>query len=259
MTPLTQEQIRTIAPAVYATEPSPHVSDRYGFIPTYQVMERLMDTGLVVTSAQQDRHLRSPVRSPLTVRHRLTLADPAHMGAEWFPQIQLWNEHRGHGKMHLGTGIYRLVCTNGMTVGRADAAYTVRHTSNVDQIVEEALKVVLEAQERSRAAIEHWDEIELTAGQVDTFAQRAAAIRFGGKDRARQYAAEDIAFTRRAEDEGNTLWRVFNRVQENLTQHKLHGVNANGLPVRSGTVSGLVLDFKFNTGLWQLAEEFAAV
>ena len=39
--PLGDKQLRAYAPAVFTREPHPDVSSRYGFIPTYKVVEAL--------------------------------------------------------------------------------------------------------------------------------------------------------------------------------------------------------------------------
>jgi len=38
-TPLTEQEIRESAPSVFAEEPSGHVSEKYTFIPTTQVIQ----------------------------------------------------------------------------------------------------------------------------------------------------------------------------------------------------------------------------
>ena len=58
----------------------------------------------------------------------------------------------------------------------------------------------------------------------------------------------------RSEDEGNDLWSVYNRIQENLTKSNLL-VDRDGKLV-SG-VQSVSSDIKINKDLYQLVEEFA--
>ena len=256
---LSEASIRKIAPAVFATDPAPDTSSRYGFISTAALMEELLGRDFVVTSARQDRVAPWGDRSPLTERHELRFAhqsflDPDRDVGDHFPQITLVNEHRGHNKAHIGTGVYRLVCLNGMIVGRQDAAYTLRHTTNAPALIDAALPVILAAQDRAVKAIEHWEEIELTVAQQQRFAEEALKLRFSNPA---AYTVDAALETRRAEDEGSSLWRVFNRVQENLTQHSISGRSSQGRTIRSRPLTGITLDAKFNAGLWNVAEAFA--
>ena len=65
-----------------------------------------------------------------------------------------------------------------------------------------------------------------------TLATDAARIRFGNTT---QFDVNQLLESIRPEDEGNDVWTVFNRIQENLTQsnrligrdgHRISGVNS---------------------------------
>ncbi len=52
---LLDEQIRALAPSVFALQPMPGVTSRYAFVPTAQLVARLRDAGWAPVSAVQQR------------------------------------------------------------------------------------------------------------------------------------------------------------------------------------------------------------
>jgi hypothetical protein len=104
--------------------------------------------------------------------------------------------------------------------------------------------------------IDRWKEIEMTTAQEQTFAEQAAAMRFG-VERAKAYKPEALLEVRRPEDEGRSLWRVFNRIQENTTTQSIEGHNSLGRQIRSRPLGMLGLNVTYNEQLWRLADQFA--
>jgi hypothetical protein len=84
-----------------------------------------------------------------------------------------------------------------------------------------------------------------------SMATEAATLRFG-KDH--NINVEQLLNVVRNEDEGNDVWTVFNRIQENLTQpHRI--VDDNGR-MMSGVI-GASEDTRINKELFQLAHAYA--
>jgi hypothetical protein len=91
---------------------------------------------------------------------------------------------------------------------------------------------------------------ELTSKQIMQFAAEALDLRFKDKN----INAEQLLNVHRPEDEGNSLWAVFNRIQENLTKPNML-VDMNGRLI--GGTSSVKQDIKVNQDLFQLAEAYA--
>ncbi|MBV9488905.1 MAG: DUF932 domain-containing protein [Verrucomicrobia bacterium] len=87
--------------------------------------------------------------------------------------------------------------------------------------------------------------------------QRALAIgahAFRWDDPAKAPVTPDRLLTpRRAADQGNDLWRTFNRVQEHLTKGGQPGRTADGRRVRVRGVKGIDEDARLNRALWRMA------
>jgi hypothetical protein len=54
-TALSNEQLRSIAPSIFATQPYDKVSDRYSFIPTIDVVEKMRTEGFAPFSVTQSK------------------------------------------------------------------------------------------------------------------------------------------------------------------------------------------------------------
>lgn len=256
---LTREEIQAVAPAVYAPAPSGKMSDRYNFIDTANVLEALKDRGFFPVAARQDNPLR---RDPLHVRHVVTMRRREDLERplildEAIPQVMVVNSHNGRTKMRLYTGLYRLVCTNGLIVGRDSFRSEIAHNSEVALHIEDYVEGFSTYAEQISSVVDHWSKIELSRAEALAFAEAALRERFGNS--AGAYKADDVLEAHRTEDDGGTLWQVFNRVQEATVKGGLRGVNANSRRVSSRALTGIGQDLEYNQQLWRLAEDFAQV
>lgn len=253
---LSLDDVRRAAPAVFGYA-APQMSDRYEMVRTGDVVEMLLDRGYRVTNAKQDRAKK---RDPMTVRHMVTLVHEKALLEKSFkegvPTLLLWNSNNGRSLLRYAIGFYRFICMNGLIVGVTEEEFSFRHSVTPISHMPKALELITERQELAVNRLHDWQQIELSDRKVVSFAEKAAQIRFGEKS-AGAYNRDEILAVRRAEDEGNSLWRVMNRVQENLLRGGVTGQNANGRKVTSRAANSLAIDLEFNRGLWALAEDFA--
>lgn len=257
LTALSMDDVRRAAPAVFGY-PAPQMSSRYAPVRTEELIERLTDHGFRVTSAKQDHPKK---RDPMTVRHMVTMVHQSALldtkaFSEGVPTLLLWNSHNGRSLLRLLAGFYRFICSNGLIVGTTEQEFAFRHAEAPLSQLNEALDLVNERQQLALTRMRDWQQIELPTATTLLFAERAAMLRFGEKAGG-AYDRDEILKARRTEDEGNNLWRVMNRTQENLVRGGVTGKSANGRKVTSRGANSLAIDLEFNRGLWQLAEEFA--
>lgn len=255
--PMTMSEVRKTAPAVFGYA-APQMSARYEPVRTGQLIEQLEDHGFRVTSAKQERATK---RDPNTVRHMVTMVHSTALAdtkafKEGVPTLLLWNSHNGRSLLRMLTGFYRFICSNGLIVGTTEEEFSFRHSVTPLAQLPEALDLINERNQLTLTRMRDWQQIELTSAKVLNFAERAAQLRFGEKAGG-GYDRDEILQSRRIEDDGNNLWRVMNRTQENLIRGGLSGKSANGRKVTSRASNSLTMDLHFNRGLWQLAEEFA--
>lgn len=252
---LSTEMLQQRAPAAF-TERHP-MTARYVQVPTFKVVEQLADVGYYPVSAQQTKPFQ---RNPQFVEHKIVLRHEtqlkARLNVDEIPQIIISNSHNGRTKLRLWAGFYRLVCSNGLVVGNDLFRYEVAHMGDAYAEAMGFADMMTTELENLREVIDHWNNVHLTAGQAHTFAQRAAVLRFGEQS-AGSYSPQALLHSRRAEDEGDSLWKVFNRLQENTVKGGIEGMNGNRRRVRSRELTAVNPNIEYNAALWNLAQQFA--
>jgi len=252
---LTHDEIRSTAPAAFATDESVKMSERYNFVNTASILEKLESNGFFPVQAVQDKPRQ---RDPMTVRHSIILRPEEYDIAEGevAPQILLVNSHNGRTKLRLFAGFYRFICCNGLVVGddkfTLEIGHAERIAGNIEQYIDGFGTQVGDLNSRMR----RWSQINLSEMDMVAFAREAAEIRFGSQMKS-AFELSDILEARRTEDEGSTLWQVYNRVQENATKGGIHGKTASGRATTSRALTAIGADIDFNRNLWALAERVA--
>lgn len=252
---LTPSVMMERAPAMFAE--SNHMSNRYIQVNTSEVVAWLHDSGFAPVNVRQDR-ARS--RDPMAVRHEVILRHEGNLSqkkvGEVIPQITLINSHNGRTKLRMYMGMYRLVCLNGLVVGSNTCHYEAVHVSNIRAEIGMFATEASDNLSRAVGVIDSWRKIGLSASRQTEFAKQAAVLRFGSKSEA--YDPAVLLTVRRTEDDGGSLWQTFNRLQENLTVGGLIGVSASGRAIQSRKLEAIEASVRFNRGIWDLAESFAA-
>lgn len=271
ISPLTDDEIRTLAPSAFAPGAHASRSGRYAYIPTAEVIGGMRENGFLPVFARQAR-----CRDAGRVEHtkhmiRFRHAGGAGQGApaarrvgDTFPEIVLVNSHDGSSSYHVMSGVFRLVCLNGMVVAdRRGAEVRVPHKGDVVGRVIEGSHTVLDDSRRALAAADAWAGVDLGRDEQMALAEAAHVLRFGDAsgEAGTPIRPEQMLAPRRAADRADDLWTVFNRVQENAIRGGLSawGRDANGRPrrVTSREVTGIDQDVRLNRALWLLGERMA--
>jgi hypothetical protein len=255
---LTLDQLRKIAPSVFAQTAHESRSERYAYIPTIDVLQAMQREGFAVYSAVQSR-CRSADKVEFT-KHSLRLrhADmaPAVVG-ESIAEIVLVNSHDGSSAYQLMGGMHRFVCANGMTVPDG-ICQTVRvpHTGDVRHRVTAGAFDVLDGLTRVIESRDAMRALTLTRDEEHAMARAAIPLRFDlAEGESAPVLPEQITRARRMDDRGSDLWTSFNRMQENLVRGGLRSRSATGQRRSTRAVTGIDQDIKLNRALWTLAEE----
>jgi hypothetical protein len=96
----------------------------------------------------------------------------------------------------------------------------------------------------------------LSDDQQNAFANAALLLRYDPEENV-PIAAHKLNTARRSGDRGADLWHTFNRVQENIIQGGLRGVNRNGGRMSTRQVTGVSENVRLNRALWSLGVEMA--
>jgi len=243
----TPELIKNVAPSVFATTPSSKMSNRYEFVPTFELIEKFNTDGWNVTNVSQNGkgdHKRHMVR----MRHN----ELPQVG-DTFPEIILQNSHDGTTAFSVSAGLHRLVCSNGLTVPTALAqSFKVRHM-NFDQ--GEVRRITDEFVEKLPMIGESVDKMMsklVTEVEQENFVVEASKIRWKGNT-PKSLNLMDILNPLRDGDTQKDMWTTFNIVQEKFTRG---GVNYRGKSRMTSLreLKNIPLVNKINTELWELAE-----
>ena len=257
--PLTDDQMRRIAPSVFAESAHESRSSRYAYIPTIEVIDGLRAEGFQPYSIAQGR-TRVEGKQDFT-KHMLRFRHAGQFGAQQvgdsFHEIILINSHDGTSSYQMIPGLFRLICTNGMIAGEQYEDFRVRHSGNpVEKVIEGAYRILdnIEQIDHSR---ELMTGINLKPAHQQIFAKAALQLRWDGEEEKSPIEPIQLLQTRRIDDRGNDLWKTFNRTQENLIKGGLSGINSKGGRTTTREVKGIYENVKLNRALWTLAEEMA--
>jgi len=134
----------------------------------------------------------------------------------------------------------------------------VPHKGNAqDEVIEGAFRV-LDDFEAVDGSIDDMKTITLKPEEQRAFATAALTLRYGERTEGQPPApitAEQLDSPRRLEDQGDSLWLTFQRVQENSLQGGLAGRSAQGRRIHTREVASIDRGVGLNRALWVLAEE----
>jgi hypothetical protein len=250
--PLSDDQIRTVAPSIFAETPHESRSQRYSYIPTAAVLAELRNEGFQPFMVCQTR-VRQDDRRDYT-KHMLRLRHASQISGTEANEVILLNSHDGTSSYQMLAGMFRFVCQNGLVCGDTFADVRVPHKGNVtDQVIEGAYEVLhgFKRVEHSRDAMR---AITLDDGEAVVFAKSALTLKYDDSGRVLPITESQLLRPRRFDDNGSELWSIFNRVQENLVKGGLTSRTANGRQQRTRPVHGIDQNVRLNRALWVLAE-----
>jgi hypothetical protein len=225
------------------------LSAKYDLISTESVVNLMREEGFTVT---QTNTLKPRKRDPRMVRHFVRMRHESYLkeinGS--VPEIMVINANDGSSSLRMEAGLFRFVCSNGLIVKSQEIeSARIRHVDvTAERVLEEANKVIKSAQEAARR-IDVFKQRVLSKNEEVEFSVLASAL-WGGR-----VMPHTLLEARRAEDQGSDLWRIFNRVQENLIKGGIVGRSTNGRNTRTHGIRAMDNTVKVNMKLWEIAEE----
>jgi hypothetical protein len=262
---LSKDQVRAMAPVVFATEPTnKRVSDKYLHVNTETVMDDLAKLGwLPVTASQRRTKPRKDGSPTIRSKHMVSFQNPDLMikgknGDDAYPRIIVTNSHDGLCSFQFRIGIYRIVCSNGLVVADEEfSAFSIKHKGYT---FEELQTVVAQAVADLPNKVEVLNKMQvrmLTAEEQRQLAIDAMALRATNPNAEYTEASiEDVLAATRKEDEGDSLWLVFNRIQESIINGG-YSAALRGSKVRKvKKIKSFERDLQVNQDLFKLATAY---
>ncbi len=252
MTTLTLEEATKLVPAIGAQAPSEKVSEKYQFVSTRDILNRVQKDGWMITNATSQN------QSPYA-QHRVTLVHENDLATsnsddEGIPRIEMFNSHNLSKRLMFAIGFFRFVCSNGLIVASGPAeTIRIKHRFSGDRLSEimEQVSQISGKFPAIKHTIGDFKAREMNHDEQTSFAQYAIKGRFNYRPempkrfRDMGRTVEKLLQVRRPEDEGNSVWAVYNRVQENL----ISGIQGFSRPIRGYSDS-----IRVNQLLWKGAE-----
>ncbi|WP_437610061.1 DUF932 domain-containing protein [Erwinia sp. V71] len=250
--PLSDDQIRAVAPSIFADTPHGSRSERYSYIPTAAVLAKLRNEGFEPFMVCQTR-VRHEDRREFT-KHMLRLRHASQINGKEANEIILLNSHDGTSSYQMLAGMFRFVCQNGLVCGDIVGDVRVPHKGNVTDHVIEGAYEVLSGFDQVQDSREAMRAITLDDGEAEVFARSALTLKYDSESKVLPITESQVLATRRFDDNRPDLWSVFNRVQENLVKGGLSGRTATGRHQRTRAVQGIDQNIRLNRALWLLAD-----
>jgi hypothetical protein len=247
---ITIQDLKTQAPAIFTTEKSPKLSDRYSMVPTIDVVNKFMDAGWEISQANQ-------VGSGPYGRHSVRMRNSVlpKVGDSLIEAI-ITNSHNGTTKLEVGAGLFRLVCSNGLVIPQQDLiTLNQRHTNISMDEVEKITETFIKSTPIIERSMGRMTDKKMSTDEQIDFTSKAIGIRWKNTEDISTLTLETIINPLRADDFENTLWNTFNVVQEKLIRGgfvKEQGRNKRVVK----PITSLVMDTMINKRLWELAETF---
>ncbi len=258
---LTEDNLRTLAPSIFAQNPISDVSNRYQFIPTFEVVKRLQNEGWLPTSAQES-HVRNQENQGYQ-KHLIRFQRQDLILDGEAIEVVLINSHNRSAAYQLMAGVFRFVCSNGMIVGDTFERISVKHINfNPDQIVEASSEIIDNAPHIAQN-MQEMKAIELSRGEKEIYAESAALTVYDESD-AIPFDTSRLLAPRRYDDRNkNDLWSTFNIVQENMMKGGMRGLkrdkSGNLRRITTRKIKSIDKDIKLNKALWNLTEKIKMI
>ena len=288
-TPLSKRDLNEIAPSIFATVPSPEVTNKYTHIPTVKVIDDMNLLGWYAVEAKEvkartkgtvgyQKHLiifrnddvvineleAGVVRdntSPTGLRRSDGTFAKSDSTNDVYPQILLTNSHDGKNAFTFTAGLFRMICENGLVIADKELDnIKMRHMGYTFEDLQVLIKDIVTKLPLTVEAMNKMKDIQLEEQKILDLAEELLNIRVEGTNNEYDYveATEAVTYPQRKEDEGNGLWEVFNRTQENIINGNFEYRTPGGKWRQARIIKNFKQDIEMNKKMFSKALEYAA-
>jgi hypothetical protein len=230
-----------------------NASKKYQIIDTVDVLNRLINENFEpIKWTKTNKKFNS---HQIVLKHKSL--KKVNNNDELNPTVYLTNSNNKVKSFSLNLGFYRLACSNGLTVFDSLSHLNRKHIGeNTLQIVDDFLNNFNTSIDEKIEIIRKFDSIQMSEDDMISFAMEALFYKFGKNNKKviqdANSIVKQILVRNRTLDRENTLWRVYNTVQENLFNGNF---NVNGRKNR-GISSSWTQEY-VNKKLWLLADDYS--
>ena len=177
---------------------------------------------------------------------------------ECYPRIILTNSYDGFNAFTFRVGLFRLVCSNGLVVCTEQFVdISIRHINYTEERLREVVANAISAVDAQIGTFNDMRSVTLKPEEKVALAINALRYRKGLADdapmEADQQGIDDLLTPVREADDANTLWGVFNILQEKVTRGGAV-VSINGKKARKMRgIASFAKDLDINQRLYKAA------
>lgn len=246
--------ISTTSP-IRATQAHNTVSEKYQFLSTATVIDRLADYGWFPARVDEARCVRQDKKG--FQKHIVRFRHDSYMRPlnDSIPEIVIVNSHDRTATLQMYAGLFRIVCLNGLIAGDKWGSAKIRHIGDaqlsLDTMIEHTTSIVPSVIDK----IEAWQSIRLDSQQIADYEKPVIElVNDGGKW---AIPAGELTRVRRYADTERDLYTVFNRAQEAIIRGGYDRQNAAGVWTRARRLTDIKKVVEINRSLWDLTEQFS--
>ena len=265
---LSKDELRAKCAMAFKTIPTnPAVSDRYVQANTETVIDDLAKLGWYPVDAKQCRQKRNS--SGIRSFHMVAFQNPnvsivkndGSEEVECYPRIILTNSHDGFNSFKFMVGLFRLVCSNGLVIATDKMVdMSIRHINYTFEELRKQVAIAIEQVEIQAGIMSEMNKVQLNDTQKRALAETAIRIRKGipadEKYQIADASIEEILSPKRQEDNGSSLWNVFNVIQENMMKGGYTITNPNGKVRKQRPITSIVKSLDINKELFRSAAQY---
>jgi len=255
---LSQDEIKRLAPSVFTKTAFDSLSDKYTHIPTSRVIEDMEKLNFFITECKEIKaRKRVGFQKHLLVFRNPDLVITGEDGDEIHPQILISNSHDGTSSFIFQSGLFRLICSNGLVVSTQDFdKMKIRHINYTFEELQDKIKFMVEQLPLTVESMNKMKSTQLSEEQAHELAKQSLTTRFADEEiDALNIDLDALLEPIRPEDKSNDLFTVFNRIQEKILGGDFSYMS--GTKIRKARkVKNFQQDIKINARLFEIANEF---
>ena len=222
---------------IFQTEKHGKLSSKYGFISSKKILDYFENQGFTLDgiSYAKVRHAENQGYQ----KHIMVFSRPDLVIDDGNKiQILALNSHDGKNALRLNIGIYRAVCSNGIVAGSDIFESRVKHLGNFKENLKESLNYIMQNLNTLKTDVIKMQKTQIDLKQKTDFIRKIVELRFKDISNVSSIDFASVDAVRRADDNYNDLYTVFNRIQESIIKG---GIKYNTLRPELNKETGLVL------------------
>lgn len=257
--PLTDAQLRAAAPSIFSETPIDGVSDKYAFVPTHAVLDTFRNAGYypIMASESKVRNLENLGYQKHIIQFRSLDNLLRPNAVEEYADIVLTNSHNRTSSFKVDLAYWRLVYSNMLIVpSQSFVSSSIIHSGFQESKIHHAIEEVTSFMPTIETEIEQFKGIMLNPKEQQSLAYAAIDLRF---DTAKhEIEPNELLTIHREADTDNSLWTIFNRIQEAIIRGGIKGRNKEtGRSFTSKAIHAIDANFSLNKELWSTVQMMA--